>query len=309
MMAPVLRRILCPLAACLCVLAVACGGAAAAARPRVTASTVLHAPVRSVHLPWGRIGYRAVGRGSPLVIIMGLSGSIDTWPPGFVAALARHHRVIALDNEGIGMTTLRPGPLSIPRMADDTAALVRALHLGRPDVLGWSLGGFIAQAYAVRHPALIRRLVLSATAPGNGKGVLPSSKVLGALTGGAAGLVNYLFPKDQAQDVAAFITAISAYPELHFASAAVTSLQLAASSQWLSGKTGAGRHESTLRLPTLVGDGAEDVILPTANSRVIHRLIKGSRLRLYPDAGHGFIFQDAAAWAGAVNRFLAARTA
>lgn len=297
----------CALAASVSLLAAPAAGAASKGAGRVTASTVTHAPVRSVRVPWGRIGYRTVGHGSPLVLIMGLSGSINTWPPGFVAALARHHRVVALDNEGIGLSTLRPGALSVPRMADDTAALVRALHLGRPDVLGWSMGGFIAQALAVRHPGVVRRLVLSATAPGNGKAVLPSSKVLKALTGGAAGLLNYLFPPDQAKDVAAFIKAISAYPALDIASAAVTSLQLVASSNWLAGKDRAGRHESALRLPVLIGEGVDDVILPARNSRIIHRLINGSRLRLYPDAGHGFLFQDAAGWAGAINRFLAAR--
>ncbi len=307
------RRLIGPLAACLCLLgspAVAASAAPAVQGSgpagRVTAATVIHAPVRSVRVPWGRIGYRAVGRGSPLVLIMGLSGSIDAWPPGFVAALARHHRVIALDNEGIGMTTLRPGPLTVPRMADDAAALVRALHLGRVDVLGWSMGGFIAQAYAVRHPALVRRLILSATAPGNGHAVLPAGKVLSALSGDVAGLLAYLFPKDQAQDGTAFAKAISAYPDLHFASATVTNLQLAASSQWLAGKDRAGRRESSLRVPTLIGDGADDVILRAANSRMLHRLLEGSRLRLYPDAGHGFLFQDAASWAAVVNRFLAA---
>src|SRR5947209_6289370 len=67
-----------------------------------TAAAVLHAPTRTVHLAWGRIGYRQIGRGSPLVLIMGLEGTMDAWPPSLVARLATQHRLIVFDNEGIG---------------------------------------------------------------------------------------------------------------------------------------------------------------------------------------------------------------
>lgn len=286
--------------------ALALGAVGAAARPP-SLRAVLHAPERSVRVSWGRIGYRAVGHGSPLVLIMGLSGSIDAWPPDFIAGLAARHRVIALDNEGIGLSTLRPGRLSIPRMADDTAALVRALHLGRPDVLGWSMGGFIAQAYAVRHPRLIRRLVLSATAPGDGRAALPSAQVLGSLSG--AGALAFLFPPDQARYRGAYVKAISAWPGFHLPSAAVTAAQLAASAAWMAGHDRAGHLVARLRIPVLIGDGREDAILPSRNTVRLGRLIAGARVKLYPDAGHGFLFQDERSWVAAIDRFLAARSA
>ncbi len=91
-------------------------------------------------MAWGRIGYRTIGRGRPLVLVTGYSDTIDGWAPSFVDLLARHHRVLVLDNEGIGRTTLRPGALSISRMGDDVADFITALRLNRPDVLGWSLG-------------------------------------------------------------------------------------------------------------------------------------------------------------------------
>jgi pimeloyl-ACP methyl ester carboxylesterase len=271
-------------------------------RPALTALT---APVRTIRTALGTVDYRSLGRGRPLVMIMGLDGSIDAWPPGFVDALARSHRVYALDNEGIGRSTLRPGTLTISRMADDTAAFIAALHLKRPDVLGWSMGGFIAQALAVRHPRAYRRLILAATAPGTGHGVSPSGAVLQALTGNPAALLTFLFPPDRSSWASRYAAAISKYPHLFLAPSAVDALQLTASSRWLSGGDRSGRLINRVKQPVLIADGAQDVILPPENSLLLHRLIKHCQLHLYPDAGHGFLFQDQAPFVRLIDRFLA----
>jgi pimeloyl-ACP methyl ester carboxylesterase len=269
-------------------------------------NSAIDAPVRTVRTTLGTVSYRSVGHGRPLVMIMGLSGSIDVWPPGLVDALARRHRVIAFDNEGMGGSTLRPGPLTISRMGDDTAAFIAALHLRRPDVLGWSMGGFIAQAFAARHPGRYRRLILSATAAGDGHAVLPSAAVTKVLTTGSGNILNYLFPADQSREVQAFTLAITKYPHFYAAPAAITALQLRASERWLTGKDPSGHRDRTFTAPTLIGDGAEDELIPSANSRLLGRLIPHARVKLYPDAGHGFLFQDEAGWARVIERFLTA---
>ena len=279
---------------------------AGAATPRVTQASVISAPVRTVRTAYGTVDYRAVGHGRPLVLIMGLGGSIDSWPPAFIAALARAHRVIAFDNEGVGSSTLRPGTLTITRMGDDTAAFIAALHLRRPDVLGWSMGGFIAQAFAVRHPDDYRRLILSATGPGDGHAVLPSAAVIRALSGQGGNVLADLFPPDQAREAAAFTAAITKYPHFYAAPANVFALQLTASTRWLTGTDPSGHHEGRISGLTLIGDGVEDELVPSADSRHMARLIPHARLKLYPDAGHGFIFQDQSSWAALVDRFLAA---
>lgn len=92
--------------------------------------------IKTVHVEWGMIGYRSVGRGRPLVLVTGGSASIDDWAPSFIDLLARHHLVLALDNPGVGHTTLRPGKLTISRWADDVSDFIAALHLKRPDVWG-----------------------------------------------------------------------------------------------------------------------------------------------------------------------------
>jgi pimeloyl-ACP methyl ester carboxylesterase len=282
------------------------GAATTRAKPRPASPSAIAAPVRTVRTAYGTVSYRSLGHGRPLVLIMGLGGSIDVWPPAFVDALARDHRVIAFDNEGIGLSTLRPGALTISRMGDDTAAFIAALHLSRPDVLGWSMGGFIAQSFAARHPRDYRRLILSATAPGDGNAVEPSAAAVKALTGGVGNALAFLFPPDQAREIAAFTAAIVKYPHFYAASTQITDLQLGASGLWLTGKDPSGHHDRQIHAPTLIGDGAEDELIPSANSRRLAQLIPGAHLKLYPDAGHGFIFQDESSWAAVINRFLAA---
>ena len=132
-------------------------------------ASVVSALVRIAHTRLGAVGYRVVGSGPPLVLIMGYAGTMEVWDPRLVHALARHNRVV---HAGIGRTQPLPGEqtatLTIDAMADQTSALIDALGLGRPDVLGWSMGGMIAQALAVLHPSQVRRLVLCATFPGTG---------------------------------------------------------------------------------------------------------------------------------------------
>jgi pimeloyl-ACP methyl ester carboxylesterase len=123
-----------------------------------SARAIVSAPVRVAHTKLGAVGYRIVGTGPPLVLITGYTATINDWDPRFVGALAQHYRVVMFDNAGVGRTQALPTPLTIDAMANQTSALIDALGLDRPDVLAWSMGGTIAQALAVLHPAQVRRL-------------------------------------------------------------------------------------------------------------------------------------------------------
>src|SRR3954469_15669775 len=152
--------------------------------PAAGAATALTAPTKVVKIGKQKVGYRTFGSGRPLVMIMGLGGTMGSWDPTFLDALAAGgHRIVLLDNEGVGRTTRLPGTLTIRRMGDTTAGLIKRLRLKRPDVAGWSMGGLIAQSLAVRHPKSLRRLVLLATAPGDGKAKAGSPAAINALTG------------------------------------------------------------------------------------------------------------------------------
>jgi pimeloyl-ACP methyl ester carboxylesterase len=284
------------------ILALALSAPAAAAAP-----SVVSAPIKTVKAGQGKIGYRSVGTGRPLVMIMGLSGTMDAWAPAFVDELAKHRRVIVFDNEGIRKTTLGKGRLSLRRMGDDTASLIRALKLRRPDVLGWSMGGMIAQSFARRYPLLVRRLVLCATAPGDRHARGPSGTVLDALLHperNPAALLNYIFPPGQEAARDAFVSGISSYPNaMPIAPAAVTAKQLTASTAWLLGQEPSGHPLSKLKLPVLVAGGNLDELLPIQNEWHIAGALPHATLKTYPDAGHAFLFQHPE-FAGEVERFL-----
>jgi len=281
---------------------------AAAPAASTTVASVTSIPIQVIHTSDGSVSYRSDGAGQPLVLIMGYSGSQDDWAPDFVNALAAQHRVIIFDNAGIGETTPLTGTLNVTGMANQTAALIAALGLKHPDVLGWSMGGMIAQALAVLHPADVQRLVLSATYSGNGKATSPTPANAAALvnaarTGDTDGIMALIFPADElAAQEAAYISGVSGYPNFYQAPEALAVAQHAAISSWATGTVAAGHGH--ISAPTLIGDGSDDVMTPPANVHKMVQEIHGAQSVIYPDAGHGFLFQDASAWAARINAFL-----
>lgn len=287
-------------------LAVTCAAVILAGCGSGGAAGVLTAPVRIVRTPAGTVGYREVGTGTPVLLIIGADASMDDWPPGFVDALAAHHEVVVFDNAEVGRTTAVPGTaqLTITAMASQTSALISALRLHRPAVLGWSMGGMIAQVLAVRHPAQVSRLILAATAAGTGKAV-PLQHAAAAAAPNSVNILSLLFPKDQAVAARAYLNGIQQYPGYYGVSAAAERSQYLAVQQWLAGQDTAGRLVGDLRVPTLVADGTLDQFIATANDRQLASSVPGARLVMYRDAGHDFLFQDAARFLRTVEMFIA----
>ncbi len=294
-------------AASLCIALSACGSPPATLASQAGTPSVVSSPVRVAHTSLGAVGYRIVGSGPPLVMIMGYTGTMETWDPRLIDALARRYRVVIFDNAGIGATQALPGPLTIDAMARQTSALIDTLGLTRPDVLGWSMGGMIAQALAVLDPSQVRRLVLCATFPGTGRVTVPSQAAVRALaSGNPQQEAAVLFPAGQVAAYDAFAAAISGYPAAAAAPAAVVAAQGRAATQWLAGQDPAGRKIAEISAPTLVADGTADRVDATANDRALARLIPGARLVLYHDAGHAFLFQTGVPFLAAVESFLSA---
>lgn len=262
------------------------------------------APIRVVRTADGTVAYRELGSGPALLLINGADASMDDWPPSFVDALAAHHEVVVFDNAGVGRTSAvsAPGSLSIPAMASQTSALISALGLGRPAVLGWSMGGMIAQALAVSHPAQVSRLILAATAVGTGKAVpLPPSAAMFALS--PAEVVAQMYPKNQAAAASAYVNDSLQYPGSYQVSAATFHSQYLAAERWLAGQDAAGRRAGDIRVPTLVADGTLDQDIRPPNARQLATSVPGAKLLLFDDAGHAFLFQDAARFIPAVDTF------
>jgi pimeloyl-ACP methyl ester carboxylesterase len=280
-------------------LTVALGACGSAPGKAPGTASVVSAPVRIAHTGLGAVGYRVVGSGPPLVLIMGYGWTMEDWDPRLVHALARDHRVVMFDNSGIGDTAALSPPLTMDDMADQASALIGTLGLGRPDVLGWSMGGMIAQALAILHPAQVRRLVLCATDPGTGAAVVPPAPVRQASSD---------FPANQGYALAAFKAAIAEYPAASPASEAAKGAQTLAVDDWWAGLDAAGHDIARISVPTLIADGTDDQLVPVANDRILARLIPGARLVLYPDAGHAFLFQEPTRFASLVESFLTGRS-
>jgi pimeloyl-ACP methyl ester carboxylesterase len=273
----------------------------------VSVAEVIDAPVQVAGTAEGAVAYRQVGSGGPILLIMGLGGSMDDWSPTFVAGLAAHHQVTMFDNAGVGQTAAVPAPLSIAEMANQTSALLSTLGLGRVAVLGWSMGGMVAQSLAVQHPNQVSKIMLAATQPGTGHAVpIPAAAAAKAASGNAVEVLSVLFPPTAVAATQAYVRGVIRYPNRYTATSTIVAEQATAVGQWMAGDDPAGNQFHSVRRPLLVADGSEDALDPSANDRSLAHSVRGAKLILYPGAGHGFLFQDTASFVPAVERFLQA---
>ena len=254
------------------------------------------------------MAYRSVGTGPTIVLIMGFGGSQNNWTPSFIAGLARTHRVITFDNAGIGGTSPLPAPLTVTAMAEQSAALLTALHTGAVDILGWSMGGTIAQALAVTHPALVSRLVLAATYPGDGTATPPTAPTVRRLTASVtdpAAALPLLFPASALAGEEQYVAGILSWAHSDPATPAAVAAQAPALTSWQKGTEPAGRRNALIAVPTLVADADHDLLTPPTNASTLAKLIPGAQKVVYPAAGHAFLFQLQAQFLARVATFLA----
>ena len=277
-----------------------------ATTPNVPPSTgIVTAPVRVATTTDGAVSYREIGTGSPLLLIMGLGGTMNDWSPSFVNALAAQHKVVVFDNAGVGKTASLAPPLSINAMAKQTSALISALHLAPTTLLGWSMGGMIAQALAVQHPSQVSKLVLAATQAGNGKAVPPAAAASAAASSDdPKAVLSVLFPPSAIAHARLYAISILQYPELYAVPPTVKTAQVSAIDQWFAGSDATGHEVASLKVPTLVADGTQDALDPVSNDKQLAGLIKGAKLALYSGAGHAFWFQDEPSFVARLGAFL-----
>src|SRR6476659_1836127 len=128
-------------------------------------------PANKVHVGDIDIGYKILGKGEPILLFNGASDSMDAWDPSFLTDISSNHTVIVFDQRGIGNSTVGSKPYTYPQLANDTACLLDALKIPNADVMGYSLGGHIAQAFTISYPDKVNRLILVATTCGGKDGI------------------------------------------------------------------------------------------------------------------------------------------
>ena len=258
-------------------------------------------PVRQVPVNGITIGYRQFGAGPPLVLIVGQDSAMSYWGPDLLRAVAGHYQVTMFDNRGVGTSTDRPDqPLTIALMGDDTAALIDALGLDRPAVFGWSTGGEIGLALAVRHPDQVGALALSGATAGGPESV-PAPPELDALLASTdpadqVKLLDTLFTPSGAAARQRYIEGLLAMPP-ETVSPDITRRQAEAEADFLTTRE-VYDGLPTLRGPVLVTDGAEDQLVPVDNARLIADRVPGATLVLVPDTAHAWMLQE-------IDRFVA----
>lgn len=241
-----------------------------------------------------RLYYEVAGDGLPVALIGGLGSDGHFWYKQ-TPALARHFRVITFDNRGAGQSEAPDAPYTLRMMADDLAGLLDALHVPVAHIVGASLGGFIAQEFALAHPDRVDRLVLCCTSFGGPRAVPIPAETLQAFlnrTGDPERDLRAAFAhqlmSEYAQTHARELDDYIAWRVAHPQALEAYHRQLAA----------AGAHDTEARLaglrcPVLVLHGARDNVIPAGNADLLAAQISGAGVHVFPDAGHYFLWERA----------------
>ena len=243
-----------------------------------------------VELYWERRG-----RGEPLLLIQGMSGTHLTWGEPFLSRLEPDFDCVVFDNRGIGNSAEVSGPFTIAELADDALAVMDAAGFETAHVLGISMGGMVAQELALAHPDRLRSLTLGCTYPGGPGSSLMASEDAGPLLEAmGSGNLDLVLKAMYAVNLSPGFRA----DESHFADFATMAKALPARRQTVQLQAGAiGGHDTQARLaeiaaPTLVIHGTEDKMIPVANGELIASLIPGARLEILDGVGHMFWWEQ-----------------
>jgi len=270
------------------------------------------APARTVTTAGTTYAYRELGPqgGIPVVFFVHLAATLDNWDPRIVDAIAKNRHVITFDQRGVGASTGKV-PRTIEEAADHAYEFVTALGFDTIDVFSFSMGGMIAQDLIVKHPHLVRRLVLTGTGPRGGKDI---DKVVGVTywdvlraTLTRSDPKEFLFfNRNAAGKLAgkAFVTRLGERTTDRDKEIGITAFRTQLKAIARYGRS-APSDLSTFTQPTLIANGDHDRMVPSVLSEDLHHRIKGSELVIYPDSGHGGIFQYHEKFAPLAAAFLA----
>ncbi len=261
-------------------------------------ATWKNAPTRTITAGGVQFAYRALGPegGVPVVFLTHLGAVLDNWDPRVVDGIAAHHRVITFDNRGVGASS-GSTPRTIEAMASDAVTFIRALGFDQVDLFGFSMGGMIAQVIALQEPQLVRKMIIAGTGPAGGEGIENVTRI--TYLDVARGLITrqdakqYLFftrTPDGRRAGKEFLARLKERTDDRDKDISIRSFraQLKAIHRW-------GQQQpadlARIHQPVLVANGENDRMVPSKNTVDLDRRLPNSQLVLYPDAGHGGVFQ------------------
>jgi pimeloyl-ACP methyl ester carboxylesterase len=257
--------------------------------------------------------YREAGDGEvPLVLLQHFRGNLDSWDPALIDALASGRRVVTFDNTGVGGSSGKT-PDTMAQMARDAVAFITALGLGQVDILGFSIGSFVAQEIALIRPAIVRRLVLASSAPqGAARMHGWAPEVIGAVgtpQTSPEGFLGVFFTRSPASRQAGQEALGRMYARTQDRDTPTTwqtrEAQYDAVCTWGIPDHALLQRLSCLQMPVFVANGDSDPMILPHYSHLLAGLIPQARVKIYPDSAHGFLFQHHAEFARDADEFLA----
>lgn len=272
--------------------------------------TLENAPTRFIDAGGTHFAYRTIGtkKGVPLVLLQHFTGTIDYWDPAVVNGLSKEREVIVFDNAGVGASSGKV-PDNIEQMSTDALAFIKALGFKKVDLLGYSLGGMIAQYLAAQNPELVRKVILANTVhQGGGNDLLKVlNDAMSQKTYSDPRMVLFFTEsKNSIEAGQAFLKRTSARkknrdPEVgpDVANAQAKALIVFSTTQDSSNKL-----LNAITQPVLIVTGSNDTMLPTKSSYEMFQILKNAQLMMYPDSNHGAIFQYHDQFVNEVNNFL-----
>jgi pimeloyl-ACP methyl ester carboxylesterase len=272
------------------------------------------APTQFVEANGIRFAYRRFGNpaGVPLVFNQHFTGTLDHWDPAVTDGFAEDREVILFNNAGVSSSSGEV-PTTIEKMGANAVAFIKALGLTKVDVLGFSIGGFVAQEIALQAPELVRRLVLVGTGPRGGEGMATLTPEAQEIFGAAYNEPDHLwlrvhFTRSEKSQAAGReflkrfrLRAENRDPEVN---EKVAPAQIAAIDEWGAPREKPFEYLKSIRQPTLVVNGVKDVIIYAVNSFILQQHLPDAELILYPDANHGSQFQYPERFVRHVSLFL-----
>jgi pimeloyl-ACP methyl ester carboxylesterase len=256
--------------------------------------------------------YRDTGEGEiPLVLLQHFRGNLDSWDPALIDALSANRRVITFDNTGVGGST-GATPHTIGQMARDAITFITAMGFGQTDILGFSIGSFVAQEIALTRPAIVRRLVLASSAPQGAAGMHGwAPEVIGAVGKPQTSPEEYIgvfFAPSPASRKAGQESVQRQYARTEDRDAATTwatrEAQYDAVCTWGIPDHGALQRVAAIGQPVFVANGDSDPMILPHYTYLLAGLIPQASVKIYPDSAHGFLFQHHAEFATDVEAFL-----
>jgi pimeloyl-ACP methyl ester carboxylesterase len=250
------------------------------------------------------IAYSEWGSGDPLILVMGYAGCVEIWEPRLIENLSRNFRVIALDNRGMGFSTMGNKEYTFPQLADDLAGFMDALNIKQAGILGYSMGTYIAQEFAIRHPEKTTHLILYAADCGGKEAVLCDPKVREALSNPPEALeeaekmfIEHLFPADWLKE--------NPNPKIYPPDRPIPQSENIRQ-QFMAWVKWEGAHSglSGLKMPVLAVAGSEDVMIPPENIYIIGSRIKNSWTVKIEGGGHGIMYQYPDYMSGLIGSFM-----